>query len=165
MALWFAGMALATVWLVFRDPALDYRLVVVGALLPDGVDAASGGRVMHTVLFSALLLAVVMLATRHRRNRRRHVLTVPIGTFLHLVFDGAWARTELFWWPLFGTSFGGESLPAVERGWADLPLELVGLAVLVWLWRRFRLAEPARRSLFLRTGRVGRDLVGEREAE
>ena len=34
MVLWFAGGAFLLVWLVFRSPAVDYRLVVVGALLP-----------------------------------------------------------------------------------------------------------------------------------
>ena len=39
-------------------------------------------------------------------------------------------------------------------------LELAGLTILVWAHRRFRLGEPARRRHFLRTGRLGRDLVG-----
>jgi hypothetical protein len=43
-------------------------------------------------------------------------------------------------------------------------LELLGLGALVWTWKRFRLAEDARRSQFFRTGRFGRDLrVVERE--
>ena len=159
MLLWFAGTSLTAVWLVFRDPALDYRLVVVGALVPDAVDALTGTRVMHTVLASAALLAVVMVATRGARHARRHLLALPIGTFLHLVFDGAWGRTEVFWWPLFGTSFGDERLPSVERGVLNVLLELVGLAILVWFWRRFRLHEAPRRSMFLRSGRLGRDLV------
>jgi len=158
--LWFAGMSVAAVWVVFRDPALDYRLVMVGVLVPDVVDVLFGGaRVMHSVLASAALLAVVMLATRRRRILRRHLLAVPIGTFLHLVFDGAWTLTEVFWWPLRGGSLGDESLPSATRGWANVPLELIGAAVLAWFWRRFRLGEPARRLAFLRTGRVGRDLV------
>ena len=37
--------------------------------------------------------------------------------------------------------------------------EAAGLAALIWWWRRFRLNEPERRRLFLRTGHLGRDLV------
>jgi hypothetical protein len=37
--------------------------------------------------------------------------------------------------------------------------ELAGAAALGWWWARFRLREPERRAYFLRTGRVGRDLV------
>ncbi|MCU1485534.1 MAG: hypothetical protein JWN67_2280 [Actinomycetia bacterium] len=160
MLLWFAGMAFVCVWAVFKDPAIDHRLVVVGALLPDGIDVWSGGRwVAHTVLFSIVLLTVVMLATRGRRILRRQLLALPIGTFLHLVLDGMWADKQVFWWPVYGSSFGDRALPSISRGWFDLPLELLGLVALVWAWRRFRLAEPERRAYFLRTGRLGRDLV------
>ena len=161
MLLWFAGLSLVVVWLVFRDPAIDHRLVVVGALLPDLVDAPLGGpRVLHSLLGCALVLTVVMLATRGRRTLRRQVLALPIGMFLHLVLDGMWARTEAFWWPVFGLGFGDGALPSVERGGLNVVLELAGIAALVWVWSRFRLVEPDRRAVFLRTGRVGRDLVG-----
>ncbi|MGI9120060.1 MAG: hypothetical protein ACR2G7_08080 [Acidimicrobiales bacterium] len=166
MILWFAGMAVVAVWLVFRDPAIDHRLVVAGALLPDVVDGVLG-RIgiwgpwpAHTLLASAGILVGVMLATRGRRQLRRELLALPIGTFLHLVLDGAWADAKVFWWPALGSDVGRQVLPSVERGLANLPLELAGLVALVWAWRRFRLNEPARRREFLRTGRVGRDLVG-----
>jgi len=159
MILWFAGTAFVAVWAVFKDPAIDYRLIMAGALVPDAVDVATGGRwIGHTVLFSIVLLAVVMLTTQRRRLVRRRLLAIPIGTFLHLVFDGMWADRRTFWWPAFGTSFHG-ALPSVARGAFDVLLELAGLALLTWGWRRFRLAEPARRQQFLRTGRLGRDLA------
>lgn len=161
MLLWFAGGALLAVWLVFRDPAIDHRLVIAGALLPDAVDLPAGGpSVGHTVLASVVLLLGIMVVTRGRRLRRRRLLAVPIGTFLHLVLDGAWADTETFWWPAFGVHLGGGRLPSLERGPLVWVFELVGLGVLVWAVRRFRLGEPERRRYFLATGRFGRDLVG-----
>ena len=159
MVLWFAGIAVVVVWLVFRDPSLDYRLVVVGALLPVAVAVVAGGPwLAHTLVGSAALLAAVMVGTRGRRDRRRRLLALPIGTFLHLVLDGVWTRTELFWWPVFGLSFPGE-VPSFERGFLNVPLELAGAVALAWAWRRFRLDEPGRRATFVRTGRLGRDLV------
>jgi hypothetical protein len=163
--LWFAGMAVVAVWVVFRDPAIDLRLVVVGALVPDVVDGvlalagAVGPWPMHTLLAGAGMLMAVMLATKGRRQLRRRLLAVPIGALLHLALDGAWADTEVFWWPAFGTGVGAQVLPSVERGAVNVVLELVGALALVWAWRRFRLGEAARRHAFLRTGRVGRDLV------
>ncbi len=161
MVLWFAGLSVAVVWLVFRDTAIDYRLVVVGALAPDVIDAALGGaRPLHTLLGSAVLLVVVMFATRGRRGRRRRLLALPIGTFLHLVLDGVWARTTLFWWPLFGVRLPAEPLPSLSRPTVVLVLQEVGgLVALWWWWRRFALDEPDRRRAFLRTGRLGRDLA------
>jgi hypothetical protein len=161
MVLWFAGLSWLIVWLVFRDPAFDYRFVLVGALLPDVLDAPFGGaRVAHTLLASAAVLIVVMLATQQRRRVRRSLLAIPIGTMLHLVLDGMWTVTEVFWWPLFGTSFGDEPLPSVDRGWLLVGMEVVGGLVLAWCWRRFGLDDRDRRRLLLRTGRLDRAIVG-----
>ncbi len=54
---------------------------------------------------------------------------------LHLVFDGVWTDADLFWWPLGGWELDGP-LPEAERGWWNVPLEAIGLALLVWAWRR-----------------------------
>lgn len=161
MLLWFAGLSFVFVWSVFRDTAIDYRLVMAGALLPDVVDVFTGGAgPMHTLSVSVFLLMAVMAATRSRRLLRRRLLAVPIGTFVHLILDGMWRRTEVFWWPFFGWSFGDERLPTeVRSGVALLLMELAGLVALLWVWRRFRLFEPDRRAKFLRTGRLGRDLL------
>ena len=160
MFLWFVGMAFLASWLVFRDPSLDHRLIVGGALLPDVVDAPTGhAGVAHALGTSALLLAVVVLATQGRRRLRRSLVALAIGTFLHLVLDGIWTNREVLLWPFAGLDLGDEPLPSVARGWANVPLELAGLVVLVWAWRRFRLAEPERRRTFVRTGHLGRDLV------
>ncbi len=161
MLLWFAGGAVVAVWQVFKDPAIDYRLVMAGAVAPDVVDAALGGaRLLHTLLFSVVLLCGVMLATRGRRGTRRRLLALPIGTFLHLVLDAMWARTAVFWWPLFGLSFDGDGLPSLSRPVLLLVAqEAAGALALVWWWGRFRLHEPERRRHFARTGRLGRDLA------
>jgi len=160
--LWFAGLSMVIVWFVFRDTAIDYRLVMAGALAPDVVDLAFGGvGPTHTLAGSVALLLVVMLATRGRRGRRRRLLALPIGTFLHLLLDAMWARTAVFWWPASGLGFDGDAVPSLSRPAAVLAAqELAGLAALAWWWTRFRLSEPARRRTFARTGRLGRDLRG-----
>jgi membrane-bound metal-dependent hydrolase YbcI (DUF457 family) len=158
--LWFVGMAFLASWLVFRDPSLDHRLIVVGALLPDLVDAPTGGAgVAHALVTSAVLLAVVVLATQGRRRLRRSLVALAIGTFLHLLLDGIWTDREVFLWPFAGLDLGDAPLPSVDRGWVNVPLEVAGLAMVVWAWQRFRLGEPERRRTFLRTGHLGRDLV------
>lgn len=160
MLFWFAGTSFLAVWLVFRDPTFDHRLVMVGALLPDVVDAPWGEpRVAHTVIGSVGVMTLVMMATRGRRLLRRRLLVLPIGMFLHLVFDGMWAHTSTFWWPIGGLEFTPGGLPSIERGLLNVALEAAGLVVLVWAWKRFDLRDVERRSLFLRTGRLDRTLV------
>jgi LexA-binding, inner membrane-associated putative hydrolase len=154
MFFWFVGTAIVTVWFVFRDPRFDYRLLVVGSVLPL-LDALFGGaRVMHTLVFSLALLVVVMLATIGRRAARRLWLALAIGTLLHLVFDGAWTDAEVFWWPFSGWSFEDARLPEASRGWWNVPLEIAGLAILVWVWRTASLGDRARRDTVVRTGRL-----------
>jgi hypothetical protein len=156
--LWFAGTAVLSVWIVFHDPQFDYRLLVLGAILPDLVDAFTGGAwVMHSITGSVLLLVVVMLSTIGRRPLRRRLLALPIGTFLHLVFDGAFANTSVFWWPFTGLGFDDEPLPSVQRGATSALMEIAGLGILWWFWRRFDLADPARRRVLLREGHVSVD--------
>ena len=115
---------------------------------------------LHTLLGAAVVLGAVMVATTSRRRLRRRLLGVPVGLFMHLVLDGVWADTDVFWWPAFGPSFGGGRLPELERGLLSVAMEAFGVLALWLAWRQFGLDDPARRSLFIRTGRVDRDLVG-----
>lgn len=154
MFLWFAGMSMVLVWAVFRSPAIDYRTVVLGALLPVGELALGRPFVLHTLVAAAAALVVVVMATDRRGPARRRWLGVPIGLLLHLVLDGVWSDTRLFWWPAFGASFAERPLPEASRGAFALLLEVAGLVALVWWWRRFGLADPGRRRAFLRTGQV-----------
>jgi hypothetical protein len=156
--LWFAGMSVVLVHLVFTSPAVDYRLVALGSVLPV-IDIAFGGpRVLHSVTGSVALMAIVMAATVGRRLLRRRLLGVPIGMFMHLVLDGVWADTHAFWWPFAGTAWSTSKVPEASRGGFVVVLELAGAAAVWWSYRRFRLDEPERRSLFLKTGHIGRDL-------
>ena len=62
MFFWFIGTAVLSVWFVFRDPAFDHRTLVIGALLPDVIDAMWGGsRGFHSVTASVAMLVAVML--------------------------------------------------------------------------------------------------------
>lgn len=160
MFLWFAGVSLVFVWAVFKSPALDYRLVMLGSVLPLGEAALGGPRLLHTLLLVAVVLFVIVLVTPRQRLRRRQLLGLPIGVMMHLVLDATWSRTEVFWWPVLGTDFGVGQVPEIDRGLAvALVLDAIGAACLVWAWQRFGLSDPARRDAFLRTGQLSRELT------
>ncbi len=152
MLLWFLGTGLVTVWFVFTDPRFDYRLLFVGVLLPDMIDAPFGNaRWAHSLTVTVGALVLVMLVTAGRKPIRRLLLGLPIGMLLHLVWDGAFTATKVFWWPFIG-GWGNTRVPSLERGWLNLVLELIGAAIAVWAWRRFGLADPDRRREFRRSG-------------
>src|SRR4051794_577227 len=152
MFLWFIGTAVASVWYVFRDPRFDYRLLAFGALLPDIIDLPGRhARGADSLTVAVGTLAAVMLLTAGRKPIRRLLLAVPIGMLLHLVFDGVFASTEVFWWPFTG-SWGDVRVPSLQRGWWNVVLEALGALVLWWMWRRCSLADPERRGRLVRHG-------------
>ena len=149
---------------MFRDPKFDYRLLAIAALTPDLVDGllqafglAHGA--MHSVVTSIAVLFAIMIATAGRRPSRQRLLAIPIGLFMHLIFDGAFSATKTFWWPLTGIALGDKSLPSVERGILNLPLELLGFVACIIAWRYFALSDKTRRTKFLITGELNREDV------
>lgn len=160
MILWFAGASFVFVWWVFRSPALDYRLVMLGSLLPIGDVVFGGPRWLHALSAPVALLAVLMLATQKRRLVRRRWIGLPIGMLMHLVLDGIWARPKVFWWPFLGPGFPDGGLPEFEHPLAiSLALELVGIVCLVWAWRAFGMSDRTTRDRFLRTGQLSRTVA------
>lgn len=155
MFLWFVATSVLSIYAVFTDLRFDYRPLVLGALLPDVVDAPFGGaRVMHSLIGAVALLAISMLASTGRRPLRKRLLAVPIGVLLHIVFDGAFADQHVFFWPFTG-GFGDARLPVAERTWPlNLLFELAGAALLWWSWRAFGLSDRDRRRQLVHTGQL-----------
>jgi hypothetical protein len=157
---WFIGTAVVSVGLVFRDPRFDYRLLIVGSVLPTADVFLGAQRPLHSVIISVALLTVLMLVTVGRKPIRKTLLGLPIGMILHLVFDGAWNDAERFWWPLFGLTPDTAPSQVIYQHWWSLLLEMIGIAICVWLWRRNGLSDRATRSAFVHTGHL--DAVPDR---
>jgi hypothetical protein len=152
--IWFLVTAPFLVAEIFKSPMVDYRLVAFGALLPLvelGFDTAF---VLHTLLAPVLVLTAVMVTTMGSRLVRRRLLGVPIGMFFHLVLDGTWTSATLFWWPAFGLSFEGEPVPETTFiGWRLL-LEVIAVAIGVVAYRRYDLADEAKRARLVKSGHL-----------
>lgn len=164
MLFWFAGTSLLGMWFTFRDPVMDHRLIIVGALLPDLIDSVKGKQwIAHTLLFPVGILFIVMLITIGRRASRRRWLALPIGLFWHLIFDASWTNPNIFWWPVAGVSFGDSGILLVEGSLGKIILlELSGVLSLMWLFKRFGLSDSQRRKKFVRTGRIDRSITEAR---
>ena len=159
MFIWFAVLSVVVTWAVFQSPALDYRMVALGSVIPV-VEAPFGNGPLHSLLAPTAVLLVVMLATRQRRLVRRRWLGLPIGMYMHLVLDLAFTRTDTFWWPFLSRSFTPGDSPELSRGVWSVVLEVIGIAVGVWAYRRFGLGDPQRRRRFIHTGQLDRTVAG-----
>lgn len=157
MILWFAGMAIVTVSIVFDSPSLDYRLILLGAVLPSAEVLTGSAWILHTLAAPVVVFAAVAVALQGKRLAQRRWISFPIGLFVHLVLDGTWAQKELFWWPAFGNVLGEGQAPEAGRSWVLIVfLELLGLAALAWTWRTNNLGDAANRKRFVSTGHLPR---------
>ena len=172
MILWHIGASVAIVRYVFRDPKMDLRYLAVGALLPDLIDKPIGALFFHdqlgndrvyghTLLFSAGLMAVVMLATRRGTARRKAWLGFPIGGILHVFLDAHWTEPDGLWWPFLGWGFPddtGSQLWTLIGDRITDPFTLVGegigLAYLIYLYRVGSLGDREKGRQFLKDGRL-----------
>ena len=147
--------------------AVDYRLVVLGSLLPDLLDKPIGalilrdffssGRIFgHSLLF--LLAFSVVGAYLWRRHGKSWGLVLSVSWALHLVFDRMWLFPATLYWPLLGWGFHRfdmtDWLSGVLRSLLTRPelmiQEGLGLAILAGLaiW----LVVVRRVHSFIRTG-------------
>ena len=154
MLIWFAAVSVVLVAFIFRSPAIDYRTVVVGAVLPVLGGLLGGPRLLHSMVGAVALLGLAMAVTTRRRVLRRRLLGIPIGVMCHLVLDGSFTRTDVFWWPVAGLAFAPGQIPELDRLGLSLVLEAVGIGVALWAWRLFALDDPENRRRFLTDGRL-----------
>jgi inner membrane protein len=131
--------------------AIDYRLVLLGSMLPDIIDKPVGhyflagtfnnGRIFaHTLLFFLLLLSVGLY--RLWRGGRTGFLILALCSGVHLILDGMWRTPQTLYWPLHGWSFPQgyeagfwhwllEMVKALETNPADYIPEIIGLVIFV----------------------------------
>lgn len=171
MLFWHLGMTCAIVFFALGARRIDYRVVLLGAIISDLVDKPIGriffedhfesGRLYgHTLLVATVLLLGIQLTLRGATARRWFIL--PICMLIHQVLDAMWNSPIAWFWPLFGTEFPAD--PKDDYWWEVLtrPLdhpwvlvqELVGLGLLIYLARAYKLQDPDLRRRFLRRGQL-----------
>ena len=157
------GIGLGLAWLAsYRNrSAVDFRLVLVGSILPDLIDKPLGALLhlearlwAHSLVFlGGLLLLGLLPALRGLR-------WVGFGDAVHLLVDLIWQQPLVMLWPLLGVAFppGDASLgsywqilltdPYVQFG------EVVGVILLVAVAWRYGLFSWAAFRKFLHDGRL-----------
>jgi inner membrane protein len=166
LLLWHLGVGAALVYVTLGRHRIDYRFILMGAVLPDVIDfplsfifSWPGKRgPAHTLL--AVVVVTLSVVVAFRGVRRLSLFGLGVGWLTHLVADGMWLVPRTFLWPAFGTRFGatpGEpySVDLVLHPLSHMTTwagELVGLSILLWFWIAFRLGDRDRRLAFGRDG-------------
>lgn len=166
MILWHAGLAALIVYMTLGRRRIDYRYVLLGAVIPDLIDGVldafayegSPGRgAAHSLIVVIAAAVVVILGLRG--ETRLAAFGIPVGWLLHLVGDGMWNAPRTFLWPAFGSEFAESPEPYSWDLFTD-PLahlgtwgaEAVGFLLLAWFWVAFGLGHEGRGRLFLKDG-------------
>lgn len=150
-------------------PAIDYRLVILGSMLPDIIDKPLGGIILreslgngriysHTLLFLIFLFGTGIYLWK--KKKKPWALILAWGSLSHHVLDSMWLYPETFLWPLYGTDFP----PGNPENWLSLWMnnlltrpdvfvpELMGLIFLLYFI--FNLYLKKEIKSFIKTGRI-----------
>ena len=93
-----------------RIDSMDYRMVLVGSLLPDIIDKPlwfftaaempfSGRGYTHTLLLNLTLFIGGLVLLRYGKS---WLLLISLSSFMHLIFDQMWNSPAVLLWPLLG---------------------------------------------------------------
>ena len=150
-----------------RISSVDYRIVLLGSLLPDIIDKPlwffigddtplSGRDYSHTLLFNLVLLIGGLVLLKYRRA---WLLILSLSSFMHLIFDEMWNHPVTIFWPLLGPLLEGETV-----GWFSSMFqalfshpgtyvpEIIGLVIMLLF--AYRLVVKKRVFTFIRRGVV-----------
>ena len=162
------GVAAAIVYVTIGRRRVDYRFVLLGAVLPDLIDGATcwaydcaGGRgIAHSLVANVAVTVAIILVLRG--ETRLSVFGVGVGWLLHLVADAMWDAPKTFFWPIAGMDFSTTSAEPYSWDLFTDPAshlwtwggEVAGILILAWFWVAFDLRDAARRVRFLRDGQL-----------
>jgi membrane-bound metal-dependent hydrolase YbcI (DUF457 family) len=125
----------------------------MAALFPAVVNANSRG-FAHTLL-GALVVFALLLAFFRRPKRALLLWCCYLG---HMLLDRMWLDENpiIFFWPLLGdipvSKFGGEIVGPHLLTAYNLTGEAIGMCIILYMVRRYRLYERTRFKSFLQTG-------------
>jgi inner membrane protein len=107
---------------------IDYRLIMLGALLPDIIDKPIGvlfhstfgtGRLFcHTLLF--LVIVVIAGIYLYKRRHRPWLLLIAFGVFTHLILDLMWLEPRTLLWPAYGFTFPVDEWTSIGNWLSDM---------------------------------------------
>ncbi len=161
------GIGLGLAWVVsYRNrAAVDFRLVLLGSILPDVIDKPLGAILhlearlwAHSLVFLAAILLLGLLPAL------RGMRWVVFGDAVHLLFDLIWQQPLVMLLPLFVLAFPAETTPQTCAAYFEILLmdpyvqfgEIVGSVILIAIAWRYGLFSWTALKKFAKDGRLVR---------
>jgi len=148
---------------------IDYRIVLVGSILPDIIDKPIGAYLFrstfhnsrifaHTIVFSAMLVFIgLYMLYKHRKN---NILILGVCTSIHLILDSMWLYSSILFWPYYGLKFPERA----EGNWLNSDIirlitdpsyylpEIIGFVILVYYF--WKLVKNKQINAFIKEGKL-----------
>ncbi len=151
-----------------RIGSIDYRMVLLGSLLPDIIDKSvwlsvsssvwlSGRGYTHTLLLNLALFIGGLVLIRYKKS---WLLIVSVSSITHLILDQMWNSPVVLLWPLLGPIPRAETVGWFSNIFQELLShpetyvpEIIGLIIVLLF--AYRLVVRKRVISFFRDGVVG----------
>jgi inner membrane protein len=167
------GFTLLFVFIVFYflKEDVDYRFVLVGAILPDLIDKPVGdyifysvfqnGRIFgHTLMFVFTLTLLGSYVTK--KYKTGFVELLALGSLLHIAEDQVWRVQGTLFWPLLGLEFpkyniedyAGYILYVLTHNPDAYVPEIIGIGILAAFAIHYKLYRYERLRAFVTDGRL-----------
>jgi inner membrane protein len=107
---------------------IDYRYVLIGAMLPDFIDKPlvlmlsnspvhSARYIAHSLTFALFLLLLSSIIIIRFKSTKFLILTVC--SYIHLLFDKMWLYPKVLLWPLYLLRAKNQSISVMTKGVID----------------------------------------------
>ena len=93
---------------------IDYRVVMIGSILPDIIDKPIGAWlfrntfhnsriIAHSLVFSITLMILGSYYFYKRKNN--NIILLGVSSFIHQILDSMWMYPGILYWPAYGWKF------------------------------------------------------------
>ena len=145
---------------------IDFRLVIIFALLPDIIDKIVGhfilhdtlnnGRLFsHTLLFWCIFSMIFLIIVKNKW----WIYSFSVGC--HQIFDTMWEDPKTWLWPIYGWEFEYLDIDVWDRWLTALVsdpfisiTETIGIIILIIIIIQFKLFKMENLKTFFKTGRM-----------
>ena len=147
--------------------SIDYRLALIGSLLPDILDKPlwliafgdiipSGRAYGHTLLFNTVCLVFGLILIKYKKS---WLLILSLSSIIHLILDQMWAEPAALWWPLLGpfqrietTDWVSGIIQALSSNPGTYIPEIIGFIIILLMG--YGLIVRKHSIIFFRTGAI-----------